>query len=1151
MAFFEFPEERKLATILFADISGFTELSHAMEPEEVSEVINICSENINPVIIQNNGLIHKYQGDTVIALFGIPAASEDDTENAVKASKGILNIVPKINSAILEKTNYKSDIGIHIGINCGIVAWGEIGSELKKEHTVLGDAVNLASRIMNLAGKNEIYVSESVFLQTSHFADYKDIGNFFVKGIREKLRIYAFISFKEFPESKRGIKEKASRFIGREETIKNIGSAIDNMPYEKKGAVFILGDAGIGKTRFIKEFKNSHLPADNCFFTYTQCAPACINFPDFPIIDTIEKLFGFEKKSSNQEKKLKIRNFLGEKTFDKISREIKYIYNLLSILDERETLSLENIDPKSLKQETNRALLEIFRLKRKLIAVIDDAHWIDSSSADFLKFFFNNPLQVPVLFILLSRTEKRNNTFEIIEEIKKIKYLDFAEFRLEPLDVSHCREILLDLMPQHSSDEILASKILEKSGGNPFFLEEIVKDIKERETVDKDILYYKEGFSLPDSVFSVLFSRLDRLEPQKKKILQASSVIGANFTESLLSEIVFQDSNRISEQLFSLAEHQYIVKQNGSYSFKHPLILETTYKTIVKKDKKLLHIKTAQALEKIAGKKPKNYHEDLSFHYLKSEVWDKAYEHSMISAKKAAENYQNDLSLKFYENAAVSAERLFDKKKRIIADLGKSKILSFIGRSSEALETTKTILKEAQKINDESLCAEICLFISELYSVFSDYKKMLRHSLPLLDFFKEEKNYRSYAYCLHNAGKAYFYMSDYVKSLKYLKESFNIFDMIDDKIGVFKTLNTIGLTYFELSDYKNSLLSQKKALQKSGKFISLMDRSQILTSLAFVYFKLCSYRKAEVFYKKSLKIKKEIGHLQGYAYNIAHLGILYYITNDYEKAMSHFENSLKILYEMDETKSIANINYYQACIHYRLGHVDKALSILKKCSPMSKKIGDIRCYSSCLMTKAQIYAETADYPKAESYFSENLKINSSMDDRAEISRNLLSEAKMLIKKGDLSKAQKKQNRAVQLMKNLDLPEMMFRHYSQLSIIQLINRKPKLSLKYLAKAEKYEKEIKTSSCQAYLLQIKGRILTDMNDFDGAEDYFIKSEKLFKKVGESLNLAETYYYHGKLYKKAGRKDDKTPKAEKTVKDLKLSKSLERKILKKYLK
>ncbi len=701
-------------------------------------------------------------------------------------------------------------------------------------------------------------------------------------------------------------------------------------------------------------------------------------------------------------------------------------------------------------------------------------------------------------------------------------------------------------MPKYSSDENLTAKILEKSGGNPFFLEEIIKDIKERETENEGILHYIDGFSLPDSVFSVLFSRLDRLDPQKKKILQASSVIGAKFTESLLSEIVYQDNSRISEQLDALAEQQYIVKQNGSYSFKHPLILETSYKTIVKKDKKLLHVKTAQALEKITGEKPKNFHEDLSFHYLKSEVWEKAYEHSMISAKKAAENYQNELSLKFYENAAVSAERLNDKKKKISAMLGKSKILGFIGRTAEALETTKLILKQSKEIKDDPLTAEIRLFLSGLYAVFSDYKNMLRHSVPLLEYFKINNKYLSYADCLFTVGKAYFFTGDYKKSLRYLEESYLTFDRIGNKTGILKSLNSIGLNYFELSDYKNSLLFQNRALRISKKCSSRVDRSYILTSLAFVHFKLCRYKKAERYYKESMKIKKETGHLQGYAHNIAHLGILYYITNDYGKALEHFEKSLSILKEIKENRSIANIQYYIACIQYRRGRLDEAHSILKKYAPMSKNIGDMQGYSACILILAQLFAQIGEYEKAQEYFSENLKVNKINGDRAESARNLIFTAKMQIEKGELNKALKNQSRAIELTADLDLPDIMFMYFYGLSSIELMKKRHGPALKYLKKAQKYENRINTRSCQALVLQLKGRIYGDMKDCENAKKSFTRSERIFRKIGASLDLAETLYHHGVFLKKTGEKDIKTEQAFNVIKDIKLSKFFERKAL-----
>ncbi|MEO0225594.1 MAG: adenylate/guanylate cyclase domain-containing protein, partial [candidate division WOR-3 bacterium] len=254
-------EERRLVTILFADLSGFTRLSHSLDPEDVQEVANACFEYLNPPIIKQGGMIHKYEGDLVIALFGIPVSHEDDPERAIKAGLEMLTLIPEINNALTEKLKTKTDLGLHIGINSGTVVIGEVGSIEKKEWTVMGDVVNLASRLKDIAKRGEIIVSEPVCRSSRYLFDYEALPPVNLKGIEEPVKIFKPLKIKEKPEPKRGIAGLYSPLVGRDRELGLFKERIFDLQKGKSGAVFIIGDAGLGKSRLYEELKKSVTPS--------------------------------------------------------------------------------------------------------------------------------------------------------------------------------------------------------------------------------------------------------------------------------------------------------------------------------------------------------------------------------------------------------------------------------------------------------------------------------------------------------------------------------------------------------------------------------------------------------------------------------------------------------------------------------------------------------------------------------------------------------------------------------------------------------------------------------------------------------------------------------------------------------------------------
>jgi class 3 adenylate cyclase len=283
-------DARKLVTILFADLSGFTELSQMLDPEDVSDVVNLCFSRLDSIVVAHGGSIDKHEGDLVMALFGVPDSHEDDPERAVKASLEMMDALPGISRSVSKHIGREVELGVHIGINVGEVVFTRVGSEHKKDYTVMGEAVNLAARLYSQAETGDIIVSEPVFKASRYLVDYETLPPVTLKGIDDKVRIFKPVRLKEMPESKRGMGGIYSLLVGRDSESR----LLKNLIREKGKVILISGDAGLGKTRLAAEARRH---AKGIEWIEGRCLSYGENMTYWPFKEMIKRIFEARQKS--------------------------------------------------------------------------------------------------------------------------------------------------------------------------------------------------------------------------------------------------------------------------------------------------------------------------------------------------------------------------------------------------------------------------------------------------------------------------------------------------------------------------------------------------------------------------------------------------------------------------------------------------------------------------------------------------------------------------------------------------------------------------------------------------------------------------------------------------------------------------------------
>jgi class 3 adenylate cyclase len=566
--------ERKQATVLFSDLSGYTAMSEKLDPEEVKEIMGKVFGEISKVVAKYEGFIEKFIGDAVVAIFGASTTHEDDPVRAIKASREIHDIVSSLSP------RYEKRIGralsLHTGICTGLVVTGEMNPE-KGTHGVLGDTINTAARLSSLAQPGEIVTSPGTYRQAEGYFNFHALEPTMVKGKAEPIKPYKVMSPKEEPATTHRLSGLRAELIGRKVEIAQLQTALAHLKEGKGSVCSLVGDAGTGKSRLIEDFRATVNPKEVQWreghaYAYSQ------NMPYFPLIDLLSRAWQIKEGDSPDEVRTKVETAAGSLLGDR-SDLIPYLGGLYSL----KYPEIENVSPEYWKTRLHEAVRMIFSaLATRGPAVIcfEDLHWADPSSVELLRLILKD-LRLPVLFLCAYRPPF--NLFAA-HELAGLGH-EYQEMRLQDLSSSEAQTMVESLLRADHIPQDLQRFIQTKAEGNPFYLEEVVNALIESETLVKDNGTWKlvrpmSEANIPSTIQGVIAARLDGLERDMKRIIQEASVIGRAFLYEILRRATAL-KDVIDKSLSGLERLELIrtrtLQPDLEYIFKHALTQEVVY----------------------------------------------------------------------------------------------------------------------------------------------------------------------------------------------------------------------------------------------------------------------------------------------------------------------------------------------------------------------------------------------------------------------------------------------------------------------------------------------------------------------------------------------------------------------------------------------
>jgi class 3 adenylate cyclase/tetratricopeptide (TPR) repeat protein len=660
--------ERKHVTVLFSDLSGYTTMAEKLDPEEIKEITSRIFGEIASIVSRYDGFVEKYIGDAIVALFGVPKAHEDDHLRAIRAARDIHESVDGIGRQYQEKIGRR--LTLHSGIVTGLVVTGEVNME-KGTHGVAGDTINLASRLSGLAQPGEILVGEATYLQSNGAFSFERLQPASVKGRAEPVTLYRLLEKKEEPARGLATQGISSPLVGRSAEVAAIRASVNRLLDGQGGILSVIGEAGLGKSRLLAEirhqYQNDALWLEGRTLSYGQ------KMSYWPFREILWQYVTITEDDSDTDAWRKFEQKIVELFPDESGEILPYLPGLMG-LEVRGDLAknLKYLDGEAMGRQIYLSSRRFFErlAETPLVLVFEDLHWADESTVALIAHLFPLTTRVPLLICGISRPDIAVPAARLRDIAFKDHERRYTEIRLSPLSSAESTDLINNLLTIESLPSRTRELILQRAEGNPFFLEEIMRTLIDKGAVHSENGHWKatseiETVTIPDTIQGVILARIDRLDEAVKQILKTASVIGRAFLYRLLKEVT-DAVKELDRHLDTLTATELIREKQKTpeleYIFKHALVQESTYESILLKKRHELHGKVGSAIETLFSDRLDEFSSVLAYHFAKAEHWEKAQEYLFKAGDQAGRIAADAEALTHYQEALETYARAFGDK---------------------------------------------------------------------------------------------------------------------------------------------------------------------------------------------------------------------------------------------------------------------------------------------------------------------------------------------------------------------------------------------------------------------------------------------------------------------------------------------------------
>jgi class 3 adenylate cyclase/tetratricopeptide (TPR) repeat protein len=778
--------ERKQVTVLFADLKGSMELLADRDPEEARQLLDPVLERMMAAVHRYEGTVNQIMGDGIMALFGAPIAHEDHAIRACYAALAMQEAIRRYSDEV--RRVHGIEVQIRVGINSGEVVVRAIGNDLHMDYSAIGQTTHLAARMEQLAPPGSIRLTADTLRLAEGWVQVTCLGPVPVKGLPAPVEVCELVGA---GPARTRLQAFAARgltpFVGRQAELTALREALEQAWAGHGQVVAVIGEPGVGKTRLFHEFTHTSriqgwLLLESSSTSYGKATPY------LPVIDLLKAYFQFEDRDDGRRMREKLTGRL--LTLDPtLGPTLPAFLALLEV--PAEDPHWQALDPSQRRQRTldgiKRLLLRESQVQ-PLLLVCENLHWIDTETQAFLDSLVESLPTARLLLLVNYRPEYQHGWGQ------KTYY---THLRLDPLPPASAEALLQSLLGDSPELEPLKQRLIERTQGNPFFLEESVRTLVETQVLVGAQGAYRlarvlPSIQVPATVQAVLAARIDRLPPEEKQLLQTAAVIGTEVPLALLQAIVELSEEELRRGLGHLQAAEFLYETRLfpeiEYTFKHALTQQVGYETLLQERRRGLHARIVEALEALAGEqvaevasgRSPDQAERLAHHALRGEVWDKALAYFRQAGEKAMTRSAHREAVGYFEQALSAVVHLPEQRHTLEQALDLRLALRSALWPSGDLERILAYLREAETLaealDDPRRLAQVSLFLFENFRFMGAYDQASAAAQRALGLATASGEVVLQAQANQRLGQAYQAQGDYRRAIDCLRQSVAGFD---------------------------------------------------------------------------------------------------------------------------------------------------------------------------------------------------------------------------------------------------------------------------------------------------------------------------------------------------------------------------------------
>jgi predicted ATPase/class 3 adenylate cyclase len=765
--------ERKQVTVLFADIRGSLELIQGTDPEDAHRILDPTVEAMMRSVHRYEGTVNKVLGDGIMALFGAPIAHEDHAARACYAALAMQNSIREMSEKA--RRDFGVEVQVRVGLHSGEVVVRTIGNDLTMDYDAIGLTTHLASRMEQLAPPGTIRMTADTLRVAEGLVQVRPLGPIPVKGLTRPIEIYELIGT---TQGRTRLQASAAagftRFVGREHEMDALNTALERAHSGMGQIVAVVGEPGVGKSRLYYEFVRSHR-TKGWFVLESGSVPHGKATAYLLIIDLLWNYFQIESADDPR----RIREKITGKVLildESLRPTIPALFAILDVpVDDQATKDDSPAQRRKRTFDACRALLLYEAQVQPTVVVFEDLHWMDSESLAFVDSLVESLPKAALLLLVNFRPE-----FHSTWSAKSY----YTHIRIDPLPPQSAEKLLRDRLGDDVSLNVLRRLLIERTEGNPFFLEESARTLIESGALAGARGEYRlvtplTAIALPVTVQSVLAARIDRLGPEDKRLLQSASVIGKDFALVLLDEIADADADALQRGLANLQAAEFIYETRlfpePEYTFKHALTHDVAYGGLLAERRQTLHANIVEAIERLHPGRLIEHIDRLAYHARRGELWSKAHIYGVQAGRKAQALSAYRASLEALQGALIALDHLPETTEAIAENIDlrlELRDAHFVLNETTAilphLEKARAL---AERIGDHRRQALTALYESGYHWIEGKYQLAVEAGARGLSAAEQLQSWELEGLAHYRIGCALLYFGDYFGAADHLRKS--------------------------------------------------------------------------------------------------------------------------------------------------------------------------------------------------------------------------------------------------------------------------------------------------------------------------------------------------------------------------------------------